>query len=71
MVQARQPTALRILHFNDVYDIEDHKQTDQYGTIAGAARFITAFRQYGCMKKLCLFSGDLFYPSMLSTHFRG
>lgn len=49
---------LKILHFNDVYDIEaraDHT--------AGAARFVTAMEQHGLQLKLVLFSGDLFGAS--------
>ena len=55
---------LEILHFNDVYNIENK-------TIGSAARFKTAFDLYDSKNKLVIFSGDLFFPSMLSTLFEG
>ena len=39
--------------------------------MAGAARFVSAMKQHGSDNKLVLFSGDLFGPSNLSTHFKG
>ena len=39
--------------------------------VAGASRFVTAFKQREMEKKLVLFSGDLFGPSHLSTHLKG
>jgi 2',3'-cyclic-nucleotide 2'-phosphodiesterase (5'-nucleotidase family) len=62
---------LKILHFNDVYDIEERKPHSDTRVVAGAARFITAMEQHGCQEKLVLFSGDLFGASSLSTHFKG
>ena len=68
---------LEILHFNDVYDIEERNtnQVTESGKqiIAGAARFVTAMERYGSNdpNKVVLFSGDLFGASNLSTHFRG
>ena len=56
---------LEILHFNDVYNIEE-KSGDANGPDkirAGAARFVTAFDEYNSKDKLVLFSGDLFFPS--------
>ena len=51
---------LRILHFNDVYNIEEDKRE----STAGAARFATAIQLLNeegpC---LVLFSGDAFSPS--------
>ncbi len=57
---------LNILHFNDVYNIEEKSKANELGILAGAARFVTAFEQYGKNEKLCLFSGDIFSPSLLS-----
>ena len=67
---------IEILHFNDVYDIEERsqqmKENDQTVNITpGAARFVTAMEQHGSGHKLVLFSGDLFAPSNLSTFFKG
>ena len=62
---------MNILHFNDVYNIEEKEKANEVGILAGAARFVTAFEQHGKDKKLCLFSGDLFSPSILSTIFKG
>ena len=39
--------------------------------MAGAARFVEAFKQYRSKEKLVLFSGDLFFPSNLSTFYAG
>jgi hypothetical protein len=38
---------------------------------AGAASFITAFDQYNSKNKLVIFSGDIFFPSYLSTFYEG
>ena len=66
---------LNILHFNDVYDIEERKShqkvSEGYQPICGAARFVTAMEQHGSSQKLVLFSGDLFSPSVLSMYFQG
>jgi len=51
---------LTILHFNDVYNIEEIK-TDPVG---GAARFKTALDSFKHLDPLILFSGDLFQPSL-------
>jgi 5'-nucleotidase len=59
---------LNILHFNDVYNIEERKNTLILG---GARRFCQAFKEHGQADKLCLFSGDLFFPSTLSQEFAG
>lgn len=65
-------TVLKILHFNDVYEIEERKPNgDPNQVLAGAARFVTAMEQHGLSKKLVLFSGDMFGPSNLSSHFKG
>lgn len=66
---------LEILHFNDVYNIEERSKKagvdveDQI--MAGVARFKRAFDLYRSNGKLVIFSGDLFFPSNLSTHFNG
>ena len=64
-----------ILHFNDVYDIEDRdlnaKSPDGKPLKAGAARLATAMRERGSAEKLVLFSGDIFGGSNLSMHFKG
>ena len=58
---------LEIIHFNDVYNIEER---DDDGPIrAGVARFVSAFDQYKAKEKLVIFSGDLFFPSNLGTLF--
>jgi hypothetical protein len=52
--------SLRIIHFNDVYNVEENVKEPK----GGAARFITALN---CLKQdapsLVLFSGDVFSPS--------
>ena len=60
---------LEIIHFNDVYNIEER---DDDGPIrAGVARFVSAFDSYKAKDKLVIFSGDLFFPSNLGTIFEG
>ena len=67
---------LKILHFNDVYVMEERDQDVQIEktgvfTRGGAARFVTAMKAHGCDEKLVLFSGDLLSPSLLSRFFKG
>ena len=63
---------LQILHFNDVYNIEERKAIKDGSPIsAGASRFVTEFKNRGMNEKLVVFSGDLFSPSALSTHLKG
>jgi hypothetical protein len=51
---------LRILHFNDVYNIEESKDEPK----AGASRFSTALKMFQREEPcLVLFSGDAFSPS--------
>lgn len=57
---------LRILHFNDVYDIEPNKTGD-----AGAYYFKAHLDQHRNDRTLTLFSGDAFSPSNLSLIFDG
>lgn len=58
---------IRILHFNDVYDLQeaDHEP------IGGVARFKTAIEQFRTPNTLVLFSGDAFSPSLLSNIHQG
>jgi 5'-nucleotidase len=63
---------LRILHFNDVYDI----QPDTREPVGGFARFQTVLKRYneiagGDSKTLTLFSGDAFNPSLESIFTKG
>ena len=64
--------AVNIIHFNDVYNVEDSRGS------GGAARFVGGVkrvkndcRDSGTLEPLVLFSGDGFSPSMLSTITRG
>ena len=64
---------LKILHFNDSYNI----QTEDDGA-GGAGRFVSALNYYQdlCKKDgeyecLTLFSGDLLGPSLISTWYEG
>lgn len=59
---------LIILHFNDVYNIDQQVKTEPVG---GAARFCTAMNSFKELNPLVLFSGDAFNPSMLSTFTQG
>jgi 5'-nucleotidase len=63
---------LRILHFNDVYDI----QPDTREPVGGFARFRTVLERYnekvgGDSTTLTLFSGDAFNPSLESIFTKG
>jgi 5'-nucleotidase len=49
-----------LLHFNDVYEIEE----GLHEPVAGAARFKTAIDTFGGNNPLVLFSGDVFSPSL-------
>ena len=51
---------LTILHFNDVYNIEE--KTNE--PVGGIARFKTALDSFANLNPLILFSGDLFEPSL-------
>lgn len=55
------PSTLTILHFNDVYNVEDRSEKPPYG---GAARFATAVKSFSHLNPLVLFSGDVFSPSI-------
>jgi len=58
---------ISILHFNDVYNIEEKKVEP----LGGVARFKTALESFRGLDPLVLFSGDLFQPSLLSTAYDG
>ncbi|THD28102.1 Snake venom 5'-nucleotidase [Fasciola hepatica] len=61
-------TTLGIIHFNDVYNVEEQKSEP----FAGAARFLTAINHYNAgSRSLVLFSGDALSPSMISTVTQG
>lgn len=54
-----------LLHFNDVYNIEERQRPP----VGGAARFASVLKSYKDAR--VVFSGDAFNPSMLSTAFKG
>lgn len=60
--------ALTIIHYNDVYNIDQQVKSEPIG---GAARFCTAVNSFKPENPLILFSGDAFNPSMLSTFTQG
>ncbi len=59
-MQENQAKELIVLHFNDVYNIEEG-QTEPIGSVA---RFKTALESFADKAPLILFSGDLFQPSL-------
>ncbi|CRL06860.1 CLUMA_CG019615, isoform A [Clunio marinus] len=59
---------LTIIHYNDVYNIDQQVKSEPVG---GAARFCTAVNSFKHLNPLVLFSGDAFNPSMLSTFTQG
>lgn len=65
------PIELEILHFNDVYNIQEREKSVEGGQDdirAGAARFKRALDMYRSNEKLVLFSGDLFFPSVRKSY---
>lgn len=58
---------LRILHFNDAYDIQPNLKQN----IGGAYYFKAHLEKHRIENSLTLFSGDAFSPSILSNIFRG
>lgn len=52
---------LPILHFNDVYNVESREKQEPIG---GAARMLTAFKQFSELNPLIIFCGDALSPSM-------
>lgn len=61
---------ITILHFNDVYNIQPLVVSGGESQ-GGISRFITALRTNAGEHPLTLFSGDVFNPSLMSTHTRG
>ena len=61
------PRKVNILHFNDVYNIEESEREPK----AGAARFVTALRGHKNLNPATLFAGDALNPSMISTTTQG
>ena len=66
-----QTCPLTILHFNDVYNIQQRKKEP----VGGAARFATKINEIraeaGEDSTLVFFSGDAFSPSSASVVFKG
>ena len=76
-----------VLQFNDVYNVDERGDGDsenkefdedkEYGQDspfvlkAGVARFCNALSVFDGKKKFVAFSGDLFFPSRMSTLFEG
>ncbi|XP_054710745.1 trifunctional nucleotide phosphoesterase protein YfkN-like [Uloborus diversus] len=58
---------ITILHFNDVYNVEEQQQEP----VAGATRFCSALKSFGHLDPLILFSGDILAPSIMSTFTKG
>lgn len=58
---------LNIIHFNDVYEINERKVEP----VGGASRFATAVKSFADLKPIVLFSGDVFNPSVTSTITKG
>ncbi|GFY40213.1 hypothetical protein TNIN_453771 [Trichonephila inaurata madagascariensis] len=56
-----------ILHFNDVYNVEEQQQEP----VAGATRFCAALKSFNHLDPLVLFSGDILAPSIMSTFTKG
>jgi 5'-nucleotidase len=74
MLLIMQNSTINILHFNDVYNIEERVHPahgDSPALCPSAARFVTAMESRGSDSHLVLFSGDLFAPSNLGAHFKG
>jgi 5'-nucleotidase len=64
-ISSAQGPNLRIVHFNDVYEI----QPVSGGALGGAARVATIINEFD--NPLILFSGDAFSPSLMSSIFKG
>ena len=72
----RQPPAaatkrpLKLLHFNDVYEVEAREREP----VGGVSRFVAklnSFRGEGRAEPCVVFSGDVFAPSLMSTVTKG
>lgn len=66
-VSTSGPCKVRILHFNDVYNVEP-RTTEPCG---GASRFKTAILSLVDSNTMVLFSGDCVAPSIMSTFTKG
>ena len=72
---SQQVKQLKILHFNDVYEISEKDQSSEVA--GGISRFVTALKQARQraleqgLECLTLFSGDLLSPSRLSSQEQG
>lgn len=62
-----KPRAFSILHFNDVYNLQER----EIEPVGGASRFITAAESFRHKNPLVLFSGDIFSPSTLGSITKG
>ena len=58
---------LTILHYNDVYNIEEHGKDP----VGGAARFVNLVKSMKKENPFIIFSGDAFNPSIMSTFTQG
>jgi 5'-nucleotidase len=61
-----EPKSLKIIHFNDTYNINEVKAHN----CGGVARFVALMKTFA-QPKLTLFSGDLWSPSKQSALFQG
>ena len=80
-----KPSTIRILHFNDVYNIEggcmfpislpllilEPPESANQEPCGGVPRFVSAVKQHSNDTSLVIFSGDGFSPSPISTALRG
>lgn len=60
-------SALTILHFNDVYNIEGHPDEP----VGGASRLVGFVKSCQHLNPLVLFSGDALNPSLMSVYLKG
>uniref|UniRef100_T1KNP1 5'-Nucleotidase C-terminal domain-containing protein n=1 Tax=Tetranychus urticae TaxID=32264 RepID=T1KNP1_TETUR len=67
MFSSTKSDEITILHFNDVYNVDEHNVEP----IGGAARFVSALQSTRTQSTLTLFSGDCLGPSLLSTFTKG
>ena len=65
-----EPKKFTILHFNDVYEIQED-ESPHSGILGGVARFNTLVHSHDHLNPLIFFSGDLWSPSKLSVLFEG
>ena len=61
---------LRIIHFNDVYDISENPKSYMCGGVARFATLVKTLKNEH-PSSLVLFSGDLWSPSKQTTLFKG